>query len=290
MTTPGFLSDLPEVRREIAEYYSSCRRCDDTVGAVLDLLRERGLEDNTIVLFLSDNGMAFPFAKTNCYLNSTRTPWIMRWPKVIQPGTIDREHFVTGVDILPTLLEAAGLAAPAGVDGQSFLPVLNGQKQDRPMAFTQFHQTAGGGCYPMRCLQNRRYGYIFNPWSNGERVFKNESQSGRTFNAMKAAAERDPDVAARVQLFLYRVPEEFYDFANDPNALHNLIDDPAYQSEIDQLRDELEQWMKQTQDPALACFQQRGDRQANAVFVAEVEAELPGRPNPAAKISGTPKG
>jgi hypothetical protein len=67
--TPGFLPDLPEVRREIAEYYSSVRRADDTVGAVLQALQEAGLADEALVIFLSDNGMAFPFAKTNCYLN-----------------------------------------------------------------------------------------------------------------------------------------------------------------------------------------------------------------------------
>lgn len=276
VTTPGFLTDLPEVRHEISEYYSSVRRCDDTVGETLAMLREQGLEDNTIVLFLSDNGMAFPFAKTNCYLNSTRTPWIMRWPAVIQPGAIDREHFVTGIDILPTLLDAADIDAPEGIDGQSFLPVLRGETQaGRELAFTQFHQTAGKNNYPMRCVQSRQFGYIFNPWSDGERVFKNESQAGRTFNAMQAAAERDPDIAARVALFLYRVTEEFYDFANDPNALNNLIDDPAYQDAINALRAELEHWMEQTADPALECFRHRNSPVARARFQAEMDARLP---------------
>ena len=62
---PGFLPDLPEVRLEIAEYYNSVRRCDDTVGRLLDVLDEAGVAENTLVMFLSDNGMAFPFAKTN---------------------------------------------------------------------------------------------------------------------------------------------------------------------------------------------------------------------------------
>lgn len=278
VTTPGFLTDLPEVRREIAEYYSSVRRCDDTVGATLDVLRELGLEDNTLVLFLSDNGMAFPFAKTNCYLNSTRTPWIMRWPEKIRPGAIDSKHFVTGIDIMPTFLEAAGVQLPEGMDGQSFMPVLAGEsQQDREFAFTQFHQTAGRKNYPMRCVQNTRFGYIFNPWSNGERVFHNESQSGRTFAAMRDAAEQDPDIAARVELFLHRVPEEFYDFENDPNALNNLIDDPAYQEQINHLRTELETWMEQTKDPALACFRERESVQARESFVKQVDQELPAK-------------
>ena len=90
---PEFLPDLPDVRLEIAEYYNSVRRCDDTVGRLLDVLDEAGVAENTLIMFLSDNGMAFPFAKTNCYLNSTRTPFLARWPAVIQAGRVDTEPF-----------------------------------------------------------------------------------------------------------------------------------------------------------------------------------------------------
>ncbi|MCC7205389.1 MAG: sulfatase [Phycisphaeraceae bacterium] len=262
VTTPGFLADLPEVRREIAEYYSSVRRCDDTVGGLLDVLEETGQAQNTLVIFLSDNGMAFPFAKTNCYLNSTRTPWVMRWPGQIRPGSVESEHMVSGIDLMPTVLDALGIQGPA-MDGRSFLPVLRGQKQEgRDLVFTQFYQTSAKRNYPIRCVQSRQFGYLFNPWSNGIRVFKNESQDGRTMNAMYQAAETDPQVAQRVQLFLYRVPEEFYDFGNDPNALNNLIDDPAYAGEIRKMRATLEQWMVQTQDPALEAFRHRQSPQA----------------------------
>ena len=101
VVVPAFLADIPEVRLEIAEYYNSVRRCDDTVGRLLDVLDEMGVADDTLVMFLSDNGMAFPFAKTNCYLNSTRTPWLARWPKVIKAGRVDDAHFVSGVDLCP---------------------------------------------------------------------------------------------------------------------------------------------------------------------------------------------
>ena len=108
------------------------------------------------------------------------------------------------------------------------------------MVFTQFHQTAGRRRYPMRCVQNKRFGYIFNAWADGKRVFLNESQSGRTFKAMKAAAAAgNQTVAARVRLFQYRVVEEFYDFEKDPDARHNLIGSAAYREQIDELRGEL---------------------------------------------------
>ena len=270
---PGFLPDIPDVRKEIAQYYSSVRRCDDTVGAVLRALHESGLTENTLIMFLSDNGMALPFAKTNCYLHSTRTPWIVAWPARIKSGTVDKQHFISGIDFMPTALEVAGVPIPSGMDGSSFLPVLLGKYQpERDKVFTQFHQTSARNRYPMRCVQNHRFGYIFNPWSDGQRVFKNESQSGLTFNAMKAAAPMDDSIAARVKLFQYRVIEEFYDFKNDPDGLHNLINNPDYKEELDKLRKEMLDWMKKTGDPAIDSFENRTSPEALKKFMTEQDA------------------
>ena len=271
IVVPGFLPDLPQVRLEISEYYNSVRRCDDTVGRILTALEETGVADNTLVMFLSDNGMAFPFAKTNCYLNSTRTPWLARWPGQTEAGVVDRQHFISGVDFMPTVLEAAGIAPPEDMDGASFLPVLKGQEQDgREMAFTQFHQTSARRNYPMRCVQTRRFGYIFNPWSDGKYEFKNESQAGRSFNAMQEAAPGLPDVADRVRVFQFRVPEEFYDFERDPDGLKNLIDDPEYADEVERLRNALQVWMVRFNDPALEAFRNRSSREVQDRFMDEV--------------------
>ncbi len=266
---PAFLADLPQVRLEVSEYYSSVRRCDDTVGRILEALKETSQDQNTLVICLSDHGMPLPFAKTNCYLHSTRTPLIVRWPGKVNSGAVDGDHFVSGIDLLPTVLDALGLEQPDGMDGLSFLPVLSGRKQKgRTMVFTQFHQTAGRNRYPMRCVQNERFGYIFNAWADGKRVFRNESQAGRTMKAMVAAGKTDPKIAARVKLFLYRVVEEFYDFQKDPDALHNLIDDPKYRAELDELRAQMEAWMKRTGDVALAAFRNRDSSEALAKFMA----------------------
>jgi N-sulfoglucosamine sulfohydrolase len=276
ITTPGFLADLPPVRQEIAEYYSSVRRADDTVGAVLDVLKQRQIEQNTIVIFLSDNGMAFPFAKTNCYLHSTKTPWIMRWPAQIKPGRVDAEHIISGIDLMPTLLDAVGLEAPPGMDGFSFMPLLQGQTQKgRDLVFTQFYQTAGKRNYPMRCVQSARYGYIFNPWSNGTRVFKNESQAGRTMQAMQTPTNT-ADTARRVAFFLYRTPEELYDFSQDPDALNNLIGDPAHADELNRLRAALDSWMETTQDPALEAYRKRSSAVASEALMEAMAMTLGG--------------
>ncbi|MHC4175708.1 MAG: sulfatase family protein, partial [Planctomycetota bacterium] len=178
---PGFLPELKDVRQEISEYFTSVHRCDQTVGQVLRALKDTGFEDNTLVMFLSDNGIALPFAKTNCYLNSTKTPWIVRWPGVVKPGTVDTEHFISGIDYMPTILDVLGLPGVAGMDGTSFVPLLTSTGQEnRDKVFTVFHETSAKRRYEMRCVQNKKFGYIYNAWSDGQMVFKNESQSGLT--------------------------------------------------------------------------------------------------------------
>jgi len=252
---PGFLPELPDVRQEVSEYFTSVHRCDEIVGAVLQALKDTGFEDNTLVMFLSDHGMPLPFAKTNCYLNSTKTPWIVRWPGVVRPGAVDSRHFISGIDYMPTILDAVGLRQVTGTDGVSFLPLLKGKPQEnRDKVFTVFHETSAKRRYEMRCIQNKQYGYIYNAWSDGQTVFKNESQSGLTMNAMKAAAPSDPAIDARVQLFLYRVPEELYKFETDPDALENLVDKAAYQEQLSSMRQELLAWMIRNKDPLEETF------------------------------------
>lgn len=258
VTIPGFLPDIPELRLEISQYYNSCRRCDDTVGAVLDALDASGFAEDTVVMFLSDNGMAFPFAKTNCYLNSTRTPWIVRWPSVTEPGKLDDRHFISGIDFTPTVLDIAGLDPIEHIDGRSFANVLSGGADEaRDLVFTVFHKTSAGNTYPMRGVQTRQYGYIFNAWSDGKTEFKNESQSGLTWKSMDAAAKEDAGIAERVNDFQYRSPEELYDFESDPNALNNLIDDPDQQTRISVFRSILLDWMEGKEDPILEDFRGR---------------------------------
>lgn len=255
VAVPGFLPDIEKVRQEVAEYFTSVYRCDQSLGQVLRALEEEGLEQNTLVMFLSDNGMAFPFAKTNCYLTSTRTPWMARWPGRIRPGAVDPAHFISGIDFMPTILDAAGLGQVEGMDGKSFLPLLEGKPQPfRDHVITVFHETSGKQRYEMRAIQNGRFGYIFNAWADGKRVFRNESQSGLTFNAMREAAENDPAIAARVKHFLYRVPEELYDFAADPDAKRNLIGDARYRKEIAELKTRLRAHLERTSDPLKGRF------------------------------------
>ena len=257
IVVPGFLPDLPEIREEIAQYYSSVRRADDVVGRVLSELKAAGFDQNTLVMLKSDHGIPVPFAKTNVWRHSTRTPWIVRWPGVVPAGTHDTEHLVAGVDFAPTILDILGIEPMERMDGRSFLPILKGERQaDRDFVYTHINTIASGRSYTMRSLQGKRYGLIWNGWSDGETVFRNESMSGLTWRAMVRAAESAPAIAARVRHYSYRVPFEFYDYQEDPDALRNRIDDPALQETIRTHREKLAERMRSTGDHELRNYEQ----------------------------------
>jgi len=276
---PGFLPDLPGVRAELATYLNSTRRLDDTFGKVMQALKESGQADNTLVLFITDNGIAVPFAKCNAWFHSTRSPLLVRWPGVIKPGTRDDRNFVSVVDFFPTFMAATGATGPAGLDGRSFLPLLKGQTQEgRDHVFTQIDSKAGNAAVPMRCVQNENFGYIYNPFSDGKYWYRNNNE-GLTMAAMNRAAETNPAIKARVDLFRYRVSEEFYDLKSDPDCLRNLMADPTHAETIKALQEKLVAQMKKSEDPMLAAFQNRHDRaKVDEVLIATYGPKKDERP------------
>jgi len=256
---PGFLPDgIPDIRVELAQYFAGVHRCDEAVGQVLRALKEAGLEENTIVFFLSDNGMSFPYAKTNCYRSSTATPMIVRWPGKIKPNTVNRHDFVSGIDFMPTVLDVFGMQMLEGMDGRSFLPLLKGKRQGgRDKVFTFFTETSAKNKYPMRCVRTEKFSYIFNAWADGQTIFRNEPQSGLTFKAMQTAAEHDDAIAERVKFFLFRTKEEFYDLEADPCEMENLINAEEHKATIQKMRRELLEMMVSTKDPLLEVFKKQ---------------------------------
>jgi len=269
IAVPSYLTDLPGVRGEIAHYYNSVRRFDDTLGRVLQSLDESGMADNTLVVMITDNGSAFPFAKANTYYASTRTPCLMRWPGVTTPDSVDAEHLISEVDFFPTFMEVAGLDPPKGLDGRSVAPLLRGELQEgREYVFSQIDYTIGGPAKPMRSIQDHRFRYIFNAFSDGEFYYRNNNE-GLTMAAMVEAAEAgDDDIQDRIDMYRHRVPQEFYDLDADPGCVNNLIDDPAFQAEADRFQSRLREWMIETNDHCLAAFDARNDAESLA---AEME-------------------
>lgn len=275
---PGFLFDHPDVRKELAHYYSSVRRADDCFASVMKALDDSGEADRTVVIFLSDHGMPLPFAKTALWNHSTRTPWIVRWPGVTRPGAVDRQHMISAVDLMPTILDIIDQPHPAGFDGKSFEPLLSGESQDgRDSVYKVYNENSGGNRSPMRSVQSKRFGYLFNPWSDGTRVFKTATTGTVTYRVMKQLANTDEKLAARVAFFNHGVPEEFYDYENDPDALHNLIDDPRYAKDIGRHREMMLKYMEDSGDHMLDVFRNRDNAQARNAYVSRVQAEADAR-------------
>lgn len=281
---PGFLPDDPAIREELALYYSSVRRADDCLGGILRALQESGQSERTIVVFLSDHGMPLPFAKTQLYYHSTHTPWMVRWPGVTKPASVDDQHMISAVDFVPTVLDALGIAHPAGLDGRSFEPLLRGKTQTgRDFVVTEYNENAGGFRHPMRAIITREYGYIFSPWSNGERVMATATKGTVAYRRMKVLAQSDPKIATRLDLFEHRVPEELYNYATDSDAMVNLIDSPEHRAERDRLTKELEAWMVRTGDPMLEVFRGRDNPQVREAYMVEVEKAASERETPKKK-------
>ena len=271
---PGFLFDDPQVREELALYYTSVRRADDAVGAVLKALETSGEADNTVVMFMSDHGMPLPFAKTQLYHHSTRTPWMVRWPGVTKAGSVDKQHMISVVDFLPTVLDITGIKHPKRLDGRSYLPLLKGDTQsDREHVIKEYNENSGRSRDPMRAIQTKRFLYLFNPWSNGERVFATATTGTATFRRLAALAKTNKKLAARLDLYKHRVPEELYDVVKDPDCLHNLIDSPKHQAELKQLRATLDAELVKSKDPMLEAFRKREDREFVESYVQQLEKE-----------------
>lgn len=274
---PKFLLDLPAVRQELAEYCTSVRRLDDMVGAVLDELSEAQLAEDTIVIFLADHGMPFPGAKFNCYPDSVRTPLVIRWPGKVKQGSMDREHMISAVDLQPTILDAVGLPSPP-CDGRSFLPLLHGKLQaDRDEVFAQFYHIHGEDALPMRSVITKDFAYIFNPWSNGKRIFGRSG--GTTFEAMKHLAKTDAAMASRVRHLKYRSVEEFYDLRDDSGCLNNLLESrptklgAEVEERIEYARSRLREWMVQVEDSALSAFDARHRPEVLEKFVQDYRTQ-----------------
>ena len=244
------------------------------MGEILKALNASGQVDNTVVMFLSDHGMPLPFAKTQLYHHSTHTPWMVRWPGVTRAGAVDDKHMISAVDMLPTLLDIVGVRHPVRLDGRSFLQLIRGEAQTgRDRVFKEYNENADASRDPMRAVQTKRHLYIFNPWSNGERVFATATTGTVTYRRMAALAKSDEHLAKRLDLYYHRVPEELYDVTNDPDCLQNLIADAQYQAALVALRSDLEAWMQRTDDPMLAVFQKRDDAPNREAYVQKIEKE-----------------
>ena len=167
LVLPPDWPDLPEVRLDYARYLAELRDLDRGVGLILDELKARQLDQDTIVIFMGDNGEALLRGKGTLATRGIHVPLLIRWPGVIKPGRVS-DALISGVDLAPTILAAAGLEAAEGMTGVSFLPELKGEDFDgRHYVFAErgWHWgplTRSDGFDLLRSVTSRRYHFVYN--------------------------------------------------------------------------------------------------------------------------------
>lgn len=247
-TPPSFLMDLPGVRHDFADYLASVNNLDRCVGAVMDTLDRAGATSNTLVIFVSDNGIPFPGAKTNLYDTGLHLPMIIRDP-LATTATRTSDAMVSYVDIAPTVLEYTGVQYKGPQHGTSILPVLRSATppaRDEVFASHTFHEITM--YYPMRSVRTRDYQLIWNLAYQLEYPTSGDIRKSESYKAIMASP--DPQIANRpVQQYLHRPEWELYDVRNDPAEVHNLASDPAHKQTLDQLKGEIRKMMRDTKDP-----------------------------------------
>lgn len=247
---PQHLPDIPAVRQDLAEYYESLSRLDSGVGMLLDLLADSGRADDTLVVFLSDNGRPFPGAKTNLYRPGLHLPLILRAPG---SAASVNDAMVSWTDIAPTVLDWAGVPLPSySLSGQSLLPILGkagDPARDAVFASHEFHEI--NQYYPMRAIHTRTHSYILNLAHPLDYPIAGDVAGSPSWKAI--AADPAIPLGKRSQAaYLRRPAEELYDLTHDPDELVNLAADPAYADVRDTLRARLLEMRKTTRDPWLA--------------------------------------
>jgi len=258
---PYFLPNQPEVRAEMAEYYQSVTRLDDGVGRVMKVLVDAKKLDDTLVIFLSDNGIPFPGGKTTLYDSGVHLPVIIRKPGQHLNGP--NPAMVSWTDIAPTVLDWCGVK-PAAVGkksvamaGRSLLPILEERDPkgwDIVFGSHQFHEVTM--YYPMRMVRTRKYKYI----ENLAHTLEYPSASDLWGSDMWQGVLKRSDTmmgSRSVKAFLHRPKEELYDLSLDPNELKNLLDDPKWvetgvnREILSAMKKYLADWRERTNDPWL---------------------------------------
>jgi len=268
---PPWLPEQPEVRGELAEYYQSISRFDQGFGDLLDAIKDTGHWEDTLIMFLSDNGPPFPGAKTNLYEPGMNLPFIVRNPDQKKQG-ITTQARVVWADVTPTVLDYCGVTPkptppiqtrenvgkrvkgrgkpqPYKFHGRSFLSILN---QENPKGFDEvyashtFHEITM--YYPMRVIISGNFKYTFNMAHQLPYPFASDLYASPTWQGV--LKRNDKMFGKRtVYAYLNRPRDELYDLETDPHEIHNLAYDSKYQAKLLELQTKLKAWQKATKDP-----------------------------------------
>jgi arylsulfatase A-like enzyme len=235
---PANLPDTPETRRDMAAYKASARSLDQGVGAVLNALDEHGLSDDTLVILTTDHGLAFPGSKATLYDRGIGVLLIMRGPGGFHGGRVS-DALVSQIDLYPTLCELAGIETPAFVQGRSMLPLI--RREVAEINEEVFAELTYHAAYePMRAIRTHRWKYIRRFGERELPVLANVDD-GPSKELLIEAGWADRPLPR----------EELHDLLFDPGEAADLAGEETYAPVLEDLRERLETWMRETDDPLL---------------------------------------
>ena len=245
---PYHLPDCEAVRQDLAEYYQSVARMDRGVGYLIEALRELGQLDDTLIIFISDNGIPFPGAKTTLYNSGINLPLIVAGPGLPQGKT--NNGLVSYIDLTPTILDWTKSPGPKyKLPGKSILPIVkdeNAKGWDAVFGSHQFHEITM--MYPMRTIVTPKYKLIVNLDHQKDYPFASDLWGSPSWQHIRKTGEKMMGQRS-VAAYVHRPKEELYDLTGDPNELKNLAADPAHAKTLDDLRQRLRAWQVETNDP-----------------------------------------
>ena len=233
-----YLPDRWGIRHDLAEMRGMVYALDEAVGEIMEALAETGLKEETIVLFTTEHGIAFPRAKGSCYDAGLEAALLCAGPDIIEPGK-QHDEFISNIDVLPTILELVGKEVPEHMNGRSFLPLLRGEPYEgREHIFSEmtWHDIYN----PVRSIRTKKYKYIRNFWHLPRVYLPTDvfvSESGREVRELFGCPPRPR--------------EELYDLDNSPQEDENVVLEPRYQEVRRELSRDLYDWMNNTNDPLL---------------------------------------
>ena len=262
LKVPPYLVDTPELREGMSRYYAEITYMDGQVGQLMNFLKELGLLDKTLMLWLSEQGSQLPFGKWTCYDTGIHAAAILRWPEKVAEGRTSNA-LISFVDIVPTFLELAGGDPMAfDFDGKSFAPLLQGRGKTHNDVVFSTNTTRGiyhgSEAYGTRAATDGRWLYIRN--LHADSLFQNViTQRDGIYASWKSV---DTDFArSRIQAYVKRPAEELFDLRVDPWCLNNLASKPDATTALVRLSKRMDGWMKQQGDSGDATERSANERQ-----------------------------
>jgi N-sulfoglucosamine sulfohydrolase len=255
----------PRLLGHLADYYNCISRLDTGIGYLLEALEKSGRAKETLVIYVADHGPQFARGKITSYELALRVPLIVYNPRgsarTVQPARRPevRDELISTVDLLPTILDAAGVAAPPNILGRSLLPLLDGPATSwRRYLFTEWNTSHTGSgpllFFPQRTIRDERYKLILNLTSGPPNPAEDYYTTARRVETGPTQAELDASPEAiRAAYATWRAsPQvELYDLKNDPHELMNLAERDESAPIRERLLAELQKWREQTADPFL---------------------------------------